>query len=147
MCTRPHPPDDSRIYLHIPIDDIDDITPHIASIITFIEEARYSNGRVLVHCALGINRSVAALVAYVCHVKRIRWGQALRLVREKKGDVKPSALFLKQIDVWFKKERGDGENVGRERDEEEDPVVGFHRRLQARKRGLKEDEENEKNRE
>jgi hypothetical protein len=70
----------------------------------------------------------------------------LRLVREKKGDVKPSALFLVQIDAWFKKERGDGDNVGREQDEE-DPLVGFHRRLQARKRGLKEDEENEKNRE
>ncbi len=147
MCTIPHPPDDSRIYLHIPIDDIDDITPHIAPIITFIENAHSSNGKVLVHCALGINRSVAAVVAYVCHVKGMRWGQALRFVRERKGDVKPSALFLVQIDKWFQKERGNGENVGGGRDEEEGPLVGFHRRLQARKSGLKEDEENEKDRE
>jgi hypothetical protein len=146
MCTIPHPPDDSRIYLHIPIDDIDDITPHIASIITFVGNARSLNGKVLVYCALGINRSVAAVVAYVCHVKGMRWGQALRLIREKKGDVRPSALFLKQIDVWFKKGRGDGENVIREGDEEEDPLVEFNRRLQARKGGLKGDEENEKDR-
>jgi protein-tyrosine phosphatase len=143
MCTMPHPPDGSRIYLHIPIDDIDDITPHIASIIAFIENARPSNGKVIVHCALGINRSVAAVVAYVCHAKGMCWGQALRLIREKKGDVKPSALFLRQIDRWFKKERGEGEDVGSEGDEE-DPLMGFHRRLQARKRALKRDEGNEK---
>jgi protein-tyrosine phosphatase len=136
MCTTPHPPDDTRTYLHIPLDDIDDITPHIPSILTFISSAlstpslsRFSNmnreNKVLVHCALGINRSVAAVVAYVCHVKGMRWGQALRLVRERKGDVRPSALFLKQIDVFF----------GRDGEEEEDPLVGFHRRLQERKMG------------
>jgi hypothetical protein len=136
MCTTPHPPDDTRTYLHIPLDDIDDITPHIPSILTFISSAlstpslsRFSNmnreNKVLVHCALGINRSVAAVVAYVCHVKGVRWGQALRLVRERKGDVRPSALFLKQIDVFF----------GRDGEEEEDPLVGFHRRLQERKMG------------
>jgi hypothetical protein len=87
---------------------------------------------------------VAAVVAYVCHAKGMRWGQALRLIREKKGDVKPSALFLRQADRWFKKERGEGEDVGSEGDEKEDPLMGFHRRLQARKKGLKRDEENEK---
>ena len=142
MCTIPHPPDHSQVYLHIPIDDIDDTTSQIASIITFIENARSLNGKVLVHCAFRINRSVVAVVAYVCHVKGMRWGQALRLIREKKGDFKPSALFLVQIDRWFKNQRGDGENVGREQEEEEDPLVGFHRRLKARKMGLKGDEGN-----
>jgi len=73
MCTIPHPPDHSQVYLHIPIDDIDDTTSQIASIITFIENARSLNGKVLVHCAFRINRSVVAVVAYVCYVKGMNW--------------------------------------------------------------------------
>jgi hypothetical protein len=78
----------------------------------------------------------------------MNWGQALMLVMEKKGDVKPSALFLWQIEAWSRKKIGDGENVGWEGDEKVDPLVGFWRRLQARKGGgLTEDEEFEKDRE
>lgn len=69
------------------------------------------------------------------------------LVMEKKGDVKLSVLFLWQIEAWFRKKKGDGENVGREGDEEVDTLVEFWHRLQARKGGLKEDEEFEKNKE
>jgi protein-tyrosine phosphatase len=144
MCTTPHPPDNTRTYLHIPLNDIDDITPHIPSILSFISSSLTSpsegGNKVLVHCAFGINRSVAAVVAYVCHVQGVRWSQALRLVRQKKGDVRPSALFMKQIDVFFRRNGKEG----REGEEEEDLLMGFHRRLEERKKGLgEEDRESE----
>jgi protein-tyrosine phosphatase len=123
MCTTPHPPDATRTYLHIPLDDIDNITSHIPSILSFLDASlQQSNSKVLVHCALGINRSVAAVVAYVCHRKEINSGEALEFVRKRKGDVRPSKMFLGQIDRFF----------GRE-GEREDPMVGFRRRLEERK--------------
>ena len=106
------------------MDDIDDITPHIPIILSFISSSIQSGNEVLVHCALGLNRSVAAVLAYLCHVIGLDAQKALEVVKEKKADVKPSALFLQQIDRYFRR--------GGER---EDPLVGFKRRLEERKRG------------
>jgi hypothetical protein len=36
MCFAAHPPDATCTYLHVPLDDIDDITPHIPNILSFI---------------------------------------------------------------------------------------------------------------
>jgi protein-tyrosine phosphatase len=132
MCTKPHPPDSSRTYLHIPLDDIDNIKPHIQNILGFVNHALETKGKVLVHCALGLNRSVAAIVAYVCHRKNTNSFEALKFVKEKKPDVKPSALFLKQIDQFFNREG-----------EKEDPLVGFHRRLQQRKMAALQEPQNQ----
>ena len=49
----------------------------------------------------------------------------MEFLRGKKGDVRPSAVFLDQID----------RHVGR-RSGEEDVLVGFYRRLEERKREL-----------
>ncbi|TVY35203.1 Dual specificity protein phosphatase [Lachnellula occidentalis] len=122
MCTQPHPLDASREYLHIPLDDIDNIGPHISAIVMYIEHALRDNGAVLVHCALGLNRSAAAIISYLCHRNGTTAKQALEFVKEKKADVQPSALFLRQIDRYFCREG-----------KSEDPLVGFHQRLQQRK--------------
>jgi protein-tyrosine phosphatase len=131
MCTHRHPPDPSRAYLHISLDDIDNIKPHIPQILEYIDNALQNNGKILVHCALGINRSAAAIVSYLCHRNRTNSSAALEFLKEKKGDVKPSALFLKQIDQFFHRE-----------EEKEDPLVGFHRRLQQRRQGALIEKEN-----
>lgn len=81
-----------------------------------------THGTVLVHCALGINCSAAAVLTYLCHVKGCDSRDALEFWKTKKGDVKSSVLFMKQIDPHF------GRGV-----EEDHPLVGFHRRLKARK--------------
>ncbi|PVH77402.1 putative dual specificity protein phosphatase 16 [Cadophora sp. DSE1049] len=122
MCMDAHPDSYGRTILHIPIDDIDDITPHMSKILDFIDTSIQSGSSVLVHCALGLNRSVAAILTYLCRVKQINSFEALKFLKTKKSDVKPSALFLKQIDQYYGR---DGER--------EDPMVGFHRRLQDRK--------------
>lgn len=124
MCTDTHADSHGRTILHIPMDDIDDITPHIPIILSFISSSIQSGNESLVHCALGLNRSVAAILAYLCHVIGLDAHDALDFVKEKKEDVKPSALFLKQIDSYFGR-------AGKR----EDPLVGFKRRLEERKRG------------
>jgi protein-tyrosine phosphatase len=124
MCTHPHPPNTSRAYLHISLNDIDNIKPHIPQILEYIDNALQNNGKVLVHCTLGINRSAAAVVSYLCHRNQTNSSAALKFLKEKKSDVKPSALLLKQIDQFFHR-----------LEEMEDPLFGFHRRSQQRKQG------------
>jgi len=131
LCTHPHPPDRSRAYLHISLDDIDNIKPHLPQILEYIDNALQNNGKVLMHCALGINRSAAAIVSYLCHRNQTNSSAKLEFLKEKKGDVKPSALFLKQIDQFFHRE-----------EEKEDPLVGFHKRLQQRKQAALVEKEN-----
>lgn len=114
MCTNPHPVDPSRSYLHSALDDIDNIKPHIPEILDFIEAALKCSGKMLVHCALGLNRSVSATLAYLCHRDGTDRSTALKFLKEKKPDVTPSTLFLKQIDQYFNRE-----------EEKEDPLVGF----------------------
>lgn len=124
ICNTPHPFDSTRTYLHIPLNDIDNIIPYMENIIHFIENALRGNGDILVHCALGLSRSASAILAYLCHRNNTDSAEALAFLRERKQDVEPSVIFLKQIDQFFNREVL-----------EEDPLVSFHRRLQERKRG------------
>lgn len=124
MCIQPHPIDNSRTYLHVPLLDIDDITREIPKITAFLDEALATNGIILVHCALGINRSAAAIVSYLCHKEEITAAQAVAKLKLKKADVRPSIVFLGQIARFYK--RGG---------KTEDPLVAFHKRLEQRKLG------------
>jgi protein-tyrosine phosphatase len=86
MCTTPNPPEHTREYLHIPILDIDNIMPHIFNIVEFIDSALQDYGNhsnVLVHCALGINRSAAAIVAYLCHRNNLNTREVLNFSKKK----------------------------------------------------------------
>ncbi|CZR61452.1 uncharacterized protein PAC_11348 [Phialocephala subalpina] len=122
MCTHPHPADDTnRAYLHIPILDIDNITPHIPSITTFISNALKQEGKVLVHCALRLNRSAAAVLAFLCFQKEMTAAEALKCLKERKPNVSPSAIFMGQINRYF----------GREESEKvEDPMNRERRQFQ-----------------
>lgn len=122
MCTQPHPRDESRTYLQVPIYDFDNITPYIENLVTFINNPMQVNGIVLVHCAMGLNRSAAAVLSYLCSIKPIRSSEALVIVKKIKPDVNPSAVFLRQIDLFYGRSEHD-----------EDPLTTFHRRLQERK--------------
>lgn len=71
---------------------------------------------------MGVNRSVAAILTYLCHQKPISSREALEIVKTIKYDANPTAVFLRQIDLFF----------GR-LNQSEDPLSTFHRRLQARR--------------
>lgn len=106
MCTQPHPVDTSRTYMQVPIYDFDNITPYIKDILGFIDKAVENEGVVLVHCAMGMNRSVAAVLSYLCHCNPIKSSEALKIVKKIKPDVNPSTVFLRQIDLFFGRSEG-----------------------------------------
>ncbi|CZR54895.1 uncharacterized protein PAC_04780 [Phialocephala subalpina] len=109
-------------YLHLPMKDEDDITPHIPSITTFVSSALRpanptTNNNVLIHCVSGINRSAAAIITYLCHVKP-KFGvvDAFMHLWEKKTNVCPRRRFLEQIERWFGRSRkGDKKAKGHRR--------------------------------
>jgi|HubBroStandDraft_4_1064222.scaffolds.fasta_scaffold164058_1 protein-tyrosine phosphatase len=128
MCTMPnHPASHHLEILHIQLLDWDNITPHIPGIVQYIDRALQNpDSRVLVHCALGINRSAAAVTTYLCHHNNTNSSIALGYLKSKKPDVQPSVLFLQQIDQYF----------GYQDTCRKDPLVSFHERLQRRKAGV-----------
>lgn len=97
----------------------DDIRPHIPAILSFTDNAVAALGnKVLLHCALGINRSASE----ICYTKSFKASEGLEFLRERKGAVKPITAFLVQISEFFVR----GEVI-------EDPLVRFHQRLKERK--------------
>lgn len=58
------------------------------------------SGRVLVHCTLGISRSITIVAAYMMW----RWGfcaaRALRYIKEKRSTASPNEGFIDQLLVW-----------------------------------------------
>jgi hypothetical protein len=44
MCREPHSPNPSRTYKHIELNNINDITPYIGTIISYISSAMQQNG-------------------------------------------------------------------------------------------------------
>ncbi|KFY53090.1 hypothetical protein V496_07924 [Pseudogymnoascus sp. VKM F-4515 (FW-2607)] len=136
MCRTPHEGSSHASprpeILHIQLLDWDDITPYISLILQFIDTAlQCPQNNVLVHCALGVNRSAAAVTAYLCHQNKTNSRAALEYLRSRKQDVQPSVMFLQQIDKFF----GYNDTFGI------DPMVAFHERLRKRKERMVVDRE------
>src|SRR5450432_3911517 len=128
ICMTPnHPASHDPEILHIRLVDWDNVTPHIPRIVQYIDSAlQNSTNRVLVHCALGINRSASAVTSYLCHRNNTNSSTALEYVKSKKPDAQPSILFLRQIDRYFSRQDAS----------KKEPLVSFHERLQRRKTGM-----------
>ncbi|RDL41401.1 Uncharacterized protein BP5553_01380 [Venustampulla echinocandica] len=96
MCMTPnnmasHPPE----ILRIPLLDWDDITLHIPKILEFIDTALQDpQNRILVHCALGVNRSASAVTTYLCHRTGTNSSTALEYIKTKNPEAQPSPIFL-----------------------------------------------------
>lgn len=113
-CPRIH--EDKFIYLHLPLLDVElqDLTEAFSLSATFITDAKLSGGRVFVHCAAGISRSVAVVLAYL--IQRgsafIRDGEdltldeAFALVQYKRPQALPNAGFRKQLALYEVQVRG-----------------------------------------
>lgn len=86
MCIQPHPGVQAEPYLHIPLDDIDDITPEIPKIIDLINHARTDKGKGLIHCTLDVNRSAAAVVSLLGVRQNITASQAAQQLKMRKPD-------------------------------------------------------------
>jgi hypothetical protein len=87
-------------YLSIPIWDMEgvNITEHFEKVLGFIDDARATGGRVLVHCRAGISRSATFVLAYMLHsgyAPTLR--DALRMVMDHRPYVLPNPSFREQL--------------------------------------------------
>jgi dual specificity phosphatase 12 len=78
-----------------------DLLIHMGHICEFIDHMLHSEppGAVLVHCELGVSRSPTIVIAYLMWKRGLKFEDALAMVKEKRK-IKPSANFIKQLQIW-----------------------------------------------
>jgi len=83
-------------------DGIDALRPVLDDVVQYIEQARLTGGRVLVHCRVGVSRSASLVIAYV--MAHMDWSlmEAYLYVRSRRLNVliQPHVLFLWELRGW-----------------------------------------------
>jgi len=82
-----------------------DITRHFGEAFRFLNAAKRDGGTVLVHCALGINRSAAVCVAYMMVERRLPLLAVTRIIKDRRRIVLANKSFQRQL-VGFARNRG-----------------------------------------
>lgn len=83
-------------YFNINVNDTprDNISAKFMDAINFIENVRKINGKVLVHCAMGISRSATIVLAYIMYTQKINLDTAYQLVKSRRHIISPNTGFL-----------------------------------------------------
>ncbi|KAI6184229.1 Protein-tyrosine-phosphatase [Aphelenchoides bicaudatus] len=89
-------------FLRIPIRDSHDakILPHFDEAFEFIEEARRTNQKILVHCLAGISRSPTLCIAYIMRSKGWTCDKAYKFVKSRRPSVSPNLNFVGQLFLY-----------------------------------------------
>ncbi|XP_068443149.1 dual specificity protein phosphatase 16 [Clinocottus analis] len=97
-CPKPDFIPDSH-FLRVPVNDsfCEKILPWLDRSLDFIEKAKASNARVLVHCLAGISRSATIAIAYIMKRMDMPLDEAYRFVKEKRPTISPNFNFLGQL--------------------------------------------------
>ncbi|KAI7792203.1 putative dual specificity protein phosphatase 16, partial [Triplophysa rosa] len=92
-------------FLRVPVNDsfCEKILPWLDRSVDFIEKAKASDGRVLVHCLAGISRSATIAIAYIMKRMNMTLDEAYRFVKEKRPTISPNFNFLGQLLDFEKK--------------------------------------------
>ena len=61
-----------------------------------MREASFLGGRVLIHCHMGLSRSVSLAAAYLINIKRSNYLEALDAIAKPRGDICPNVGFEQQ---------------------------------------------------
>jgi dual specificity MAP kinase phosphatase len=89
----------SFTYFRAPMDDVPEqnLSPHIAKALPFIEEGLRMGVGTLVHCTAGVSRSASLVVALIMRNRGLGYDDALALVRECRWCVRPNEGFVRQL--------------------------------------------------
>jgi len=82
------------------------MTDHFEEACQFLELCRQEGRKVLVHCIMGINRSSAALVAFLCAGLGMQLGDAIALASKRRGWILSNNSFIDQLVERFGKPEG-----------------------------------------
>ena len=86
-------------------DESYDILQHFEQARQFVDRAKYTKGRCLVHCAMGINRSGAICAAYIMADQQMKLLDVVRLMKQRRGTVLCNRGFQRLL-VRFARQRG-----------------------------------------
>ncbi len=87
------------IYKQIRVEDSHDVNmiQYLPEAFRFIETAKESGERVLVHCHAGMSRSVTVIIAYLMKYYEHTLDSAYEFVKERKSDISPNFSFMGQL--------------------------------------------------
>lgn len=94
---REHP--DRFRYLHLGLEDRPDqpVAAALEEALRFIDEARVAGGRVFVHCAQGVSRSGAVVVAWLMRSRALPYDDALAAARRGRPICAPNSGFEREL--------------------------------------------------
>ncbi|XP_021373972.1 dual specificity protein phosphatase 3-like isoform X4 [Mizuhopecten yessoensis] len=72
------------------------MTPHFSAAAKFIEKALKSNGKIYVHCSMGISRSATVVLAFLLLKQNLGLMEAVKTIRAKR-EVFPNEGFIRQL--------------------------------------------------
>lgn len=82
------------------------IDRHFEEVVAFLRKCKAEGRKVLVHCVMGINRSTASLVAYLCEDFGMGLEEAVDLVSKRHGHVLSNETFIHQLIKCYNQEEG-----------------------------------------
>ncbi|XP_008320318.2 dual specificity protein phosphatase 13-like [Cynoglossus semilaevis] len=97
-------------YYGVPANDLPtfDLSPFFYPSADFIHQALTSGGNVFVHCAVGVSRSAALVLAYLMIHQHLTLLSSVRCVQQKRW-IFPNRGFLKQLLALDQKQRQESE--------------------------------------
>ncbi|KAH8827025.1 protein-tyrosine phosphatase-like protein [Flagelloscypha sp. PMI_526] len=95
-------PPGSWKHLQIEVEDseYEDILIHFTKGVSFIEDAIRDNGRVLVHCLMGVSRSASVVSAYFMKKFQISPSEAISRIQARRSIIHPNYGFITQLGVF-----------------------------------------------
>ncbi|XP_071493736.1 dual specificity protein phosphatase 12-like [Diadema antillarum] len=78
----------------------EDLLGHLNEAFSFINDGLESGGAVLVHCAMGVSRSSATVIAYIMNKEQCTLDEALLRVKEKHSQTCPNEGFMEQLRLF-----------------------------------------------
>jgi len=93
---------DQFVYHQIDVYDNKDtsLISHWETTTSFLEHARACSGKVLVHCAMGISRSVSVVAAFLMKSMRLDVDEALYYIKLRRPVADPIAEFVDQLRLF-----------------------------------------------
>ncbi len=104
----PYPPETGILgYVEFKADDSEmyDMLQHFPRAKAFIDEAKLKGGKVLVHCAMGINRSALICAAYIIADKKMKLLDVVKHLKSRRKIVLSNKGFRLQL-VRFARQKG-----------------------------------------
>lgn len=86
-------------YLGLTLTDLpnENIFQYFDTVTDFIHHCLSRQGKILVHCAMGISRSSTCVISYLIKYCNMDVDQALKFLRRKRAIINPNIGFIKQL--------------------------------------------------